>query len=55
VKFGYEDFDLSGVRTYPLDGRGSKAKAVDFAKPLPRWAPRGPAATASSGASGRTS
>jgi hypothetical protein len=34
VKFGYEDFDLSGVRTYPLDGRGSKAKAVDFAKPF---------------------
>ena len=34
MKFGYEEFDLSGVRTYPLDGRGSKAKAVDFAKPF---------------------
>jgi hypothetical protein len=33
VKFPYEDFDLSGVRTYPLASRKSKANAVDFAKP----------------------
>jgi Deoxyhypusine synthase len=34
VKFTYEDFDLSGVRTYPLASRKSKANAVDFAKPF---------------------
>ena len=34
MKFPYEEFDLSGVRTYPLDSRNSKAKAADFAKPL---------------------
>jgi hypothetical protein len=33
VKFPYEDFDLSGVRTYPLASRQSKANAADFAKP----------------------
>jgi hypothetical protein len=33
VKFPYEEFDLSGVRTYPLASRKSKANAVDFAKP----------------------
>jgi len=33
VKFPYEDFDLSGVRTYPLASRKSKANAADFAKP----------------------
>jgi len=33
VKFSYEEFDLSGVRTYPLDSRKSKANAADFAKP----------------------
>jgi hypothetical protein len=32
VKFPYEEFDLSGVRTYPLASRRSKANAVDFAK-----------------------
>ena len=31
--FPYEDFDLKDVRTYPLEGRVSKAKAADFAKP----------------------
>jgi hypothetical protein len=31
VKFSYEDFDLSGVRTYPLASRKSKANAADFA------------------------
>jgi hypothetical protein len=36
VKFPYEEFDLSGVRTYPLASRTSKANAVDFAKaPVP--------------------
>ena len=34
VKFGYEEFDLSGVKTYPLASRTSKAKAADFARPL---------------------
>jgi hypothetical protein len=33
VKFPYEDFDLSGVRTYPLASRKSKANAADFARP----------------------
>jgi hypothetical protein len=33
VKFSYEDFDLSGVRTYPLASRPSKANATDFGKP----------------------
>jgi hypothetical protein len=34
VKFSYEEFDLSGVRTYPLASRKSKANAADFATPL---------------------
>ena len=34
VKFGYEEFDLSGVRTYPLASRRSKANAPDFATPF---------------------
>jgi hypothetical protein len=38
VKFPYEDFDLSGVRTYPLASRKSKARADDFAKPVGRGA-----------------
>jgi hypothetical protein len=33
VKFPYEDYDLSGVRTYPLASRTSKANAADFATP----------------------
>jgi hypothetical protein len=33
VKFPYEEFDLSHVRTYPLASRTSKANAPDFAKP----------------------
>jgi hypothetical protein len=32
--FSYEEFDLSGVRTYPLESRASKAKAADFARPV---------------------
>jgi hypothetical protein len=34
VTFPYEEFDLSGVRTYPLSSRASKAKAADFARPV---------------------
>ena len=30
MKFSYEEFDLSGVHTYPLASRKSKAKAADF-------------------------
>ena len=33
MKFGYEEFDLSGVGTYPLASRKSKAHAADFAAP----------------------
>ena len=32
MKFSYEEFDLSGVTTYPLSSRASKAKATDFAQ-----------------------
>ena len=31
MKLRYEEFDLSGVRTYPLASRKSKANAADFA------------------------
>jgi hypothetical protein len=34
VKFSYEEFDLSGVTTYPLASRKSKASAADFATPF---------------------
>src|SRR6186997_2895875 len=34
VKFSYEEFDLSGVKTYPLASRRSKANAADFATPF---------------------
>ena len=33
MKFPYEEFDLSGVRTYPLASRKSKTNAADFARP----------------------
>lgn len=33
MKFPYEEFDLSGVKTYPLASRKSKANAADFATP----------------------
>ncbi len=33
VTFDYEQFDLSGVRTYPLESRRSKANEADFARP----------------------
>jgi hypothetical protein len=32
VPFPYEEFDLSGLRSYPLASRPSKANAADFAK-----------------------
>src|SRR3954471_9208244 len=38
MKFLYEKFDLSGVRTYPLKSRKSKAKVEDFGRPLDRGA-----------------
>ena len=31
MKFSYEDFDLSAVKTYPLASRKSRANAADFA------------------------
>lgn len=33
MPFPYEEFDLSGVRTYPLASRQSKARVEDFARP----------------------
>ena len=32
--FPYSDFDLSGVKTYPLKSRASKARVEDFARPV---------------------
>ena len=34
MPFSYEEFDLSGVRTYPLKSRKSKARTEDFAHPV---------------------
>lgn len=34
MPFPYEEFDLSGVRTYPLKSRASKVRAEDFARPF---------------------
>jgi len=34
-RFPYEEFDLTGVRTYPLASRNSKARVEDFARPCP--------------------
>jgi hypothetical protein len=34
MPFPYEPFDLSGLRTYPLAGRSSKAHVGDFARPV---------------------
>jgi len=34
--FPYEEFDLAGVRTYPLASRSSKAHVTDFARPVVR-------------------
>ena len=33
MSFPYEEFDLEGIRTYPLASRKSKANATDFARP----------------------
>jgi hypothetical protein len=33
VSFPYEEFDLTGVKTYPLASRKSKANVADFASP----------------------
>src|SRR3989304_786288 len=33
MKFSYDDFDLSDVRTYPLKSRASKAQAEGFGRP----------------------
>src|SRR5215203_1315363 len=33
MKFPYEEFDLSGVRTYPLASRRSTSNTADFATP----------------------
>ena len=36
MPFPYEEFDLSGVHTYPLASRASKARIEDFARPVER-------------------
>ena len=36
MPFPYEEFDLSGVRTYALATRTSQARVEDFARPVPR-------------------
>src|SRR5262245_52741117 len=33
--FPYEEFDLTGIRTYPLASRPSKAHVADFGRPCP--------------------
>jgi len=34
MPFPYDEFDLSGVRTYPLADRASRARAEDFGRPF---------------------
>ena len=34
MPFSYDEFDLSGVRTYPLADRASRARAEDFGRPF---------------------
>ena len=34
--FPYDEFDLSGIKTYPLESRKSKVAAADFARPANR-------------------
>jgi deoxyhypusine synthase len=36
MPFSYDEFDLSGVRTYPLASRRNKTRVDDFAKPVER-------------------
>jgi hypothetical protein len=38
MPFPYEEFDVSGIHTYPLASRRSKTNAEDFARPVPRGA-----------------
>ena len=38
MPFPYEEFDLSGVRTYPLGSRASKTRAEDVGTPVERGA-----------------
>src|SRR5688572_10526451 len=38
MPFPYDEFDLSGLTTYPLRSRASKAKIADFAKPYRKGA-----------------
>jgi len=38
MPFSYEEFNLSGIRTYPLASRKSKTRAEDFATPVARGA-----------------
>ena len=35
MPFTYDDFDLSGITTYPLKSRRSKSRVEDFARPAP--------------------
>ena len=35
MPFPYEEFDLSGLQTYPIKSRTSKARVEDFARPVP--------------------
>lgn len=41
MPFSYEDFDLSGIHTYPLKSRPSKARVEDFGRPVAPGAPVG--------------
>ena len=34
MKFPYEEFDLSGIRTYPIKSRKSKVRIEDFGRPV---------------------
>src|SRR3954470_11379424 len=34
MPFDYKEFDLTGIRTYPLKSRKSKARTEDFARPV---------------------
>src|SRR5687768_1377744 len=38
MAFPYEEFDLSGVRTYPLASRASKARVEQFGRAVERGA-----------------
>src|ERR1700688_391984 len=41
MPFPYEEFDLSGVQTYPLRSRKSKARIEDFGRPVESMATLG--------------